>query len=187
MIFNVAQLMKANVGTSLEAEIDEEEIPFDEEDGLKIVGPVVGHVRMRRINQGLLSDGWVHITLELSCTRCLKISEQPMRISLEERFQPTLDIITGMPLPPIAEDDVFPIDNHHQIDLTEALRQQILLDIPMVTLCQEDCKGLCVQCGKDLNLGACNCEPEVDSRMSILKTLLLPKEEEEEAIHETHE
>lgn len=183
MIFNVAQLMKSLVGTSLEADIDEE-IQLDEED-LKVVGPLTGHVRMRRINQGLLVDGWVDLTFELTCTRCLKVFEQPMHILLEERFQPTMDIITGMPLPPIEEDDVFPIDDHHQIDLTEALRQRILLAIPMATLCQEDCKGLCAQCGTNLNLGSCNCEPEIDSRMSILKTLLA--QQEEKIIHKTHE
>jgi uncharacterized protein len=184
MIFNVAQLMKSPVGTSLEADIDEEEIQFGEED-LKVIGPITGHVRMRRINQGLLVDGWVDITLEMTCTRCLKVFEQPMHVLLEERFQPTMDVITGMPLPPIEEDDVFPIDDHHQIDLTEALRQQILLAIPMVTLCEEGCKGLCAQCGTNLNFGTCNCEPEVDSRMSILKTLLAQREEQ--AIDKMHE
>lgn len=184
MIFNVAQLMKAQVGTSLEADIDEEEIQLDED--LKVIGPLTGHVRMRRINQGLLVDGWVDLTLELTCTRCLKAFEQPMRVMLAERFQPTVDIITGTPLPPIDEEDVFPIDDHHQIDLTEALRQQIFLNLPMVTLCQEDCKGLCTQCGKDLNTGPCDCEPEVDTRMSILKTLLT-QQKEEEAIHDTSE
>jgi uncharacterized protein len=185
MIFNVAQLMKSLVGTSLEASIDEAEIQFDED--LKVIGPLSGHVRMRRINPGLLVDGWVDLTLELTCTRCLKVFEQPMHVSFEERFQPTVDVITGTPLPAIDEDDVFPIDDHHQIDLTEALRQQILLDIPIVTLCQDDCKGLCAQCGKDLNLGPCSCTPEVDSRLSILKTLLQQHQDEEEPIHEPHE
>jgi uncharacterized protein len=184
MIFNVAQLMKSIVGTSLEADIDEEEIDFGEED-LKVISPITGHVRMRRINQGLLVDGRVALTLGLSCTRCLKEFEQPTRITLEERFQPTMDVITGMPLPPIDEDDVFPIDDHHLIDLTEALRQQIVLAIPMVTLCEESCKGLCPQCGTNLNLSTCNCEPEVDSRMSILKTLLDQHEQQTDKEEQT--
>src|SRR5450631_1474454 len=145
MIFNVAQLMKAQGGTSLEADIDEEEIQLDKD--LKVIGPLTGHVRMRRINQGLLVDGRVDLTLELTCTRCLKVFEQPVHALLAERFQPTVDVITGSPLPAINEDDVFPIDDHHQIDITEAIRQQIFLDMPIVTLCEEDCQGLCAQCG----------------------------------------
>ena len=170
MIFNVAQLMKSAVGTSLEADIDEESIAFD--DDLKVLSPIVGHARMRHINQGLLVDGWVDVTLELTCTRCLKQFEQPMHVQFEERFYPTVDVVTGMPLPPVDAEDAFPIDDHHLVDLTEAIRQQILLDIPMVTLCKEDCAGLCAQCGHDLNLGPCQCEPETDTRLSILKTLL---------------
>jgi uncharacterized protein len=175
MIFNVAQLMKAPVGTSLEYDIDEENVRLDED--LKVIGPITGHARLRHINQGLLADGWVDLTLELECTRCLKQFEQQMHVPFEERFYPTMDVITGAPMPPPEDkEDAFPIDDHHLVDLTEAVRQHVLLEIPMVTLCKEDCAGLCPQCGKDLNEGPCNCEPEVDSRLSVLKTLLQNQE-----------
>ena len=170
LIFNVAQMMKAPVGTSLVNEINEEDIQLDKD--FKVIGPLKGHVRMRRTNQGLLVDGWVELTLELSCNRCLKDFEQPMHVNFEEQFYPTVDIVSGLPLPPFDEDEIFPIDAHHQVDLTEAIRQNVLLALPMVTICQEDCKGLCSQCGQDLNLGTCECEPEVDTRLSVLKTLL---------------
>ena len=99
-----------------------------------------------------------------------------MHVTFEERFYPTVDVVTGMPLPAIDEDEVFPIDGHHLLDLTEAVRQRVLLDLPMATLCKEDCAGLCAQCGHDLNLGPCECKPEVDARLSILKTLLEDKQ-----------
>src|SRR5205814_8305163 len=134
--------------------------------------PVSGQVRLRHINQGLLVDGQVDLTVELICTRCLKTFEQELHLELDERFRPTVDVVTGVPLPAIEEDDVFPIDDHHQVDLTEPVRQHLLLAIPIATVCKEDCAGLCSQCGKDLNLGPCECEPEVDARMSVLKTLL---------------
>ena len=56
LIINVAQMMKAPVGTSLVNDIHEEDIQLDED--IKVVGPLNGHVRMRRTNQGLLVDGW---------------------------------------------------------------------------------------------------------------------------------
>jgi len=170
MIYNVAQLMKSPIGTSLTADIDEENVQFDED--LKVVGPIVGRVRMRRVNQGLLVDGVVDLTLELTCTRCLKQFEQAMHLPFEELFYPTLDVVTGIALPASEEEDAFPINDHHLIDLTEAIRQRILLELPMVTLCKEDCAGLCSQCGHDLNTGPCNCTPEVDERFSVLNTLL---------------
>ena len=170
MIYNVAQLMKSPVGTSLTADINEENVTLDED--LKVIGPIVGKVRMRRVNQGLLVDGAVDVPLELTCTRCLKQFAQTLHLPFEERFYPTIDIVTGMPLPPTEEEDVFPIDDHHLIDLTEAIRQSVLLDLPMVTLCRDDCAGLCSQCGHDLNLGPCDCKPEVDERFSVLNALL---------------
>jgi uncharacterized protein len=127
MIFNVAQLLKAPVGTSLEEDINEDAIQLDED--LKVIGPLTGHVRLRRTNQCVLVDGWVDLTLELTCTRCLTEFKQPMHVILEERFYPTVDVVTGMPLPPIDEDEVFAIDDHHLLNLTEAVRQRVLLDI----------------------------------------------------------
>jgi len=54
---------------------------------------------MRRVNQGLLVDGWVDLTLEQTCDRCLKHIERPMHVTFEERFYPTVDVLTGTPLP----------------------------------------------------------------------------------------
>lgn len=170
MLYNVAQLMKAPVGTSFESNISEDAIQLDET--LKVVSPITGHVRMRRTNQGLLVDGEVDLTLELECTRCLKTFEQPMHVAFEEQFYPTVDVVTGVPMPAFDEEEIFPIDEHHQVDLTEAIRQHVLLDLPMSTLCREDCAGLCPQCGHDLNFGPCECKPEVDARMSVLQQLL---------------
>jgi uncharacterized protein len=170
LLFNVAQLMKARVGTSLASDFHEEDIQLDDE--IKVIGPLDGHVRMRRTNQGLLVDGWVELTLELSCNRCLKAFEQPMHVTFEEQFYPTVDVVSGKPLAPFDEDEIFPIDEHHLVDLTEAIRQNVLLAMPMATICREDCKGLCPQCGHDLNLGPCECKPEVDARLSVLENLL---------------
>ena len=175
MLFNVAQLMKSAVGNSFVTDFQEEEPELDE--GLTLVGPINGHVRMRRTNQGLLVDGWVDMTLELSCTRCLKTFEQPLHVEFAEQFYPTVDVVTGVPLPAFDEEEIFPIDDHHLLDLTEAVRQNTLTSLPMVTICQEDCQGLCAQCGKDLNLGPCDCQTELDTRMSVLRQLLQVQDE----------
>lgn len=175
MIFNVAQLMKEPVGSGasseFETDINEEHVQLDED--LKVLGPITGHVRMRRVNPGLLIDGWVDLVLEQECARCLKAIEQPTHITFAERFYPTVDVMTGTPIPPVKEDDVFAIDDHHQVNLTEAIRQAVLLAVPLVPLCKEDCAGLCPQCGQDFNAGQCACQPiEIDSRLDVLKQLL---------------
>jgi uncharacterized protein len=64
------------------------------------------------------------------------------------------------------------------IDLAPALREQVLLAIPPSPLCDEACKGLCPQCGKDLNQGDCGCERRsIDPRWAALKDIQLQKKE----------
>jgi uncharacterized protein len=59
-----------------------------------------------------------------------------------------------------------------EVDLTEIIREQILLNLPEQVLCKEDCKGLCPQCGANRNLIDCDCgEDEIDPRWAALKNL----------------
>jgi uncharacterized protein len=58
------------------------------------------------------------------------------------------------------------------IDITEDVRQTVLIAVPLKLLCREECLGLCPHCGKDLNEGPCDCRPvEVDSRWDKLRAL----------------
>jgi uncharacterized protein len=69
--------------------------------------------------------------------------------------------------------DLFPFDGE-TIDLEPLLREQFVLAVPYAPLCREDCKGLCPQCGIDLNSGTCACEPPIDPRLAALKGLKIP-------------
>jgi uncharacterized protein len=57
-----------------------------------------------------------------------------------------------------------------ELDLRAVLAEELLLALPAKPLCREDCKGLCARCGADLNVEACRCEPEADSRFAILRS-----------------
>lgn len=60
------------------------------------------------------------------------------------------------------------------IDLDPIVREQVLLALPVSVLCRDDCKGLCPQCGQDLNEAECGCERKVvDPRLAVLKTIKL--------------
>jgi uncharacterized protein len=75
----------------------------------------------------------------------------------------------------VAEEDldVFAYDGE-KIDLEPLFREQFVLAIPYAPLCSETCKGLCPQCGIDLNSGTCTCEKPIDPRLAALKGLKLP-------------
>ena len=71
------------------------------------------------------------------------------------------------------DDDVIQIGPERTLDLDELLRSDILLELPYKYLCSEDCKGLCVSCGKNLNEGPCGCNlHQVDPRLEVLKKLI---------------
>jgi DUF177 domain-containing protein len=55
--------------------------------------------------------------------------------------------------------------------LEDLLREQILLAVPMKSVCREDCKGLCPQCGRNLNFESCSCVPHADARWGSLKEI----------------
>jgi uncharacterized protein len=58
------------------------------------------------------------------------------------------------------------------VDLSPPLRERLLLSLPTLPLCRDDCRGLCARCGSDLNAGPCGCAAEAgDPRLAVLRTL----------------
>lgn len=173
MIYNVAQLLKSQTGTVQRVELDDEDRLELKDEEATLAGPVSGSVRLHRTNQGIFVDGNVHVPVQMECSRCLKPVIQELDFPLREQYYPTIDVNTGAPLPPPDDELAFPIDRNHLLDLREAIRQDLVLALPMTVLCKEDCAGLCSQCGKDLNEGLCDCQPETtDARFASLRELL---------------
>jgi uncharacterized protein len=168
MQINVSQLLQEAVGSTREYEIDEEaEITGDGENPM-----VRGRCQFLRLQRSILVSCRLDTVVELNCSRCLGQFRHPVKIKFEEEFVPTVDVTSGAPLPEPEEASTFTIDEHHVIDLTEAVRQYLVMALPMKALCDEDCAGLCPTCGKDLNKGACDCPPqEIDARWSELAKL----------------
>ena len=71
------------------------------------------------------------------------------------------------------DNDEYVIAERGCIDIDLLLEESIVMDFPMRFLCQEECKGLCFKCGKDLNFGECDCpKKEIDPRLAKLSKLL---------------
>ncbi|MGH7790518.1 MAG: YceD family protein [Candidatus Binatia bacterium] len=58
-----------------------------------------------------------------------------------------------------------------EIDVSPLVRERLMLSLPTLPLCREDCQGLCPQCGRNLNQGACGCPAVGDPRLAILHGL----------------
>jgi uncharacterized protein len=175
MLFNVAQLLKAPVGTARQFNVDEE---FGECPDVHFVSSIHGTVTLLRVNYGVLVKAVLEADVRLECSRCLEEFNQAIAFSFEERFVPTVDIDTGLavhdPIEDQDDEDVFEIDKFHHIDLHEAVRQHVLLRIPFQPLHDNACLGLCPLCGGNRNWGQCRCEDqtELDARWATLEKLL---------------
>jgi len=169
MRFNVAQLLKEHSGASRRYSFTADPEGIDEEIHLR--SPLRGDVKLYRTSQGVLVTGELHVTVEVTCDRCLESVLVPLSFTVEEEFYPRIDINTGvrLPIPDDAEPETL-IDRQNIIDLTEVVRQDILIAIPMHPLCRPDCAGLCPECGHNLNEGPCGCEVRpLDPRWSALE------------------
>lgn len=108
---------------------------------------------------------------EVGCGRCLTRFRLPLKVSFTELFR------EGEPTEEAEEEegDEYTLTYYtgDQIDLTDSLRENVLLELPMQPICRKDCKGLCPTCGANLNDEACQCAAEtaVDPRLAKLEEL----------------
>ena len=169
MRINASQQLKAPVGTIRDYTVCEKVDTVGDGGG----SIVQGELRLIRTDRGILTKGTLHTEVEATCSRCLGLFSCPLTLNIEEEYFPTTDVVSGASLPVPQEPGCFTIDEHHVLDLTDAIRQYALLAIPMKLLCREDCAGLCPDCGYNLNQGACSCPPRaVDPRWSELSKLV---------------
>lgn len=128
--------------------------------------------KIRRIGQSVIIKGGVQTVLKLRCVRCLKELSYP----LTSGFELTLHPFKGTVLEEEAELSGKELESNFfeggEIHLSEIACEQVFLEIPIQPLCQEGCKGLCPNCGKDLNLSTCDCmKKEFETGFNVLKKL----------------
>ena len=113
--------------------------------------------------------GSVAARLEFSCARCLDPAAHAIRKSFDLIYRPQgVDRRANEVSVSEAETEIGYYQGEGLL-LEDALREQVLLDTPVRALCREECKGLCPQCGRNLNLDQCHCEPPVsDPRWEAL-------------------
>jgi uncharacterized protein len=124
---------------------------------------IIKDIRLR----GSLAAG-----LELQCARCLDPVKQNVKREFELLYRP-LGVDAG-------RDEISVTDAEAEIGyyqgegilLEDVLREQVLLALPLKIVCRDDCKGLCSQCGKNLNQEQCSCAmPVEDPRWGALKEI----------------
>ncbi len=121
-------------------------------------------VKLRFVQSGRLIEvsGYVQATLDLICGCCLS----PFTFDLAEEF--ALSFVPESTLPDLTTEVELETDElalipyrEDRLELLVPVQEQLLMAVPMHPLCLDDCKGLCPDCGVDLNKTACHCEKKV--------------------------
>lgn len=99
-------------------------------------GPIKIELDLRREEKDIFISGKIEGELEMSCDRCL----------IEYCREFSKDIFMQIP-----------VANKSVLDITDNIREEVILEFPVKRLCKKECKGLCPKCGKNFNEGKCGC------------------------------
>lgn len=129
-------------GLDIDTTIPAETLELANDKRIKDVTPLVCEFKATMVDKDLVVRGTSTLVVNCSCDRCLQDIEEV-----------------------ISSDDVcIVIENTPEIvDLTNDIREDILLAFPQLFLCDADCKGLCFNCGQNLNKAECQCDSETES------------------------
>ena len=119
-----------------------EEISYPE-DALNLTQPVKINLHLMNTGASVLVNGTAETEVELECSRCLKNYKLPVKVKIDEEFARSLpDYKKGGEIELQEKDFVYPFEKDNTLDISEAIRQNLLLAIPMKTLCRSNCEGI---------------------------------------------
>ncbi|MBU1006167.1 MAG: DUF177 domain-containing protein [Candidatus Omnitrophica bacterium] len=125
-------------GSEIEEVLDPEKISLNLEDkGISFTDSVKAMARIMKSGAEVFADISLEAPAEYTCSRCLA----KFQGVLKKTFNVSYEVKQG---------DI--------LDIDEDIRQELMLDYPVKLLCKDDCKGLCPNCGQNLNVGNCDCK-----------------------------
>jgi uncharacterized protein len=162
------KLLKINPGNILKA--DDAVIELDFSEMIEGLDNIYGDCEFTKPAQfkgqltnmgGVLSlKGRLRAEYTVKCFRCLKEINSVIDTKIEEKYVNSENNV---------DSEAYTYE-YNMIDITRALKDNIILALPVRQLCSANCKGLCPNCGANLNLQACNCRNDnVDARLEVLK------------------
>lgn len=166
---NVASLLMEPVGNTRDVSIELDRLPLDEDLTARDIN---AQARLTRIKDAILVNARVTGFVRLECATCLAEYDQGISEAFSEAFRQLVDVRTGAELPNSLETDDeesddepgFTVDESHELDLGEALRQWVVLAIPIKPSCGPDCPGPLLRSTDN--------EEKVDNRFASLASLL---------------
>ena len=150
MIIDVVRL--SGSGEVFKGEESTSILDMDGDGSVCLHRPIEYELRAYLAGRDLIVQGSVALELSFKCSKCAEFFE--LRVA-DEDFTHVKEL----------SDDI------ESVDLTEDIREAMLLLFPTYPVCRRECKGLCAQCGADLNKAECQCEKPADVRWGDLDKL----------------
>jgi uncharacterized protein len=138
-------------------------------EGFEFPEPIDVDLSASKSGDEVIVQGRVNATVEMECSRCLESFE----MEVDPKMQFVIQLLDTNQ-PQYSEDDDFIIlpRTTGEYEISDRVREAILLELPLKPLCSEDCRGLCPMCGVNLNETDCECTPDkTDERWDSLKQL----------------
>ncbi len=158
--FNFGFFLESPLGTSRTYELAYPKVEVEE----LTLTPLTGSFTAVRTSEGVYLSGMLNTNLEITCMRCLTETTINLELPIDELFYyPPSEAPEGESV--IHEDGFAHLDT--------LVRELVVVETPLHPICKPECKGLCDQCGQNLNEQLCDCETDnIDPRMAVLKNLL---------------
>lgn len=171
--------MKINLDKLTRGETDKLDLNFSQKvdninyrnDSYKLTTPINLNGKISTTNKGIYLDVDVNFTVLDKCSRCLDEVEAPIDYSIHGFI-----VKEDFDEDSFENDDAFIFDGQ-ELDLVDIIEQTLDYNFPTISLCSEDCRGLCQGCGANLNKEICSCneiandEAIIDPRFAKLKDL----------------
>jgi uncharacterized protein len=154
----------------IEGEVRKADLGFDSSDIL-VLGKILVKLTAERQLQEVRIRGAFQVDIEVPCSRCLETVRFPIAARFDQFYESNAEHPLEGEIGLQEKDTEIAFFSGDFIEVSDIVREQILLSLPMKPICQETCKGLCPHCGKNRNLETCNCESLfVDARfVQLLK------------------
>jgi uncharacterized protein len=148
---------------------------FRQTDPLRVSGRaqlVEEHHGKHQTVEDIRVAGDLAVRVEVPCARCLDPVVQNLTRNFDLLYRPQGTDAGKEELSITAADAEIGYYQGEGLQLEDVLREQVLLALPLKALCRDDCKGLCMHCGKSMNEEECSCaEPMEDPRWAALKEI----------------
>ena len=143
-----------------------------EDEEYRFAGPVSGSVNFSLVGNEVLARGEVRVCVEAECSRCLQAVSLPLCARICTTYEHNEELRSSTPQYTDSDEEPAVYFDGETISPQPELREAIMLELPLIPICGETCRGLCPVCGANLNTSPCTCRRGAEESESPLKAAM---------------